>query len=42
MRVTRDAPLGTLTTYRVGGNAAVLVEVEDEGDLPALASLVHD
>ena len=28
-----DAPLGTRTTYRVGGRAAVLVEVRDPADL---------
>ncbi len=28
-----DAPLGTRTTYRVGGTAAVLVEVSDEAGL---------
>jgi UDP-N-acetylmuramate dehydrogenase len=29
----RDVPLGPLTTYRVGGNAALLVEARDEADL---------
>jgi len=29
----RDAPLGARTTYRVGGPAAVLIEVDDEGGL---------
>ncbi|HXQ58936.1 MAG TPA: UDP-N-acetylmuramate dehydrogenase [Acidimicrobiales bacterium] len=37
-RAVRDAPLGARTTYRVGGTAAVLVEVDAEGDLAA----VHD
>jgi UDP-N-acetylmuramate dehydrogenase len=36
-RVSRDAPLGALTTYRVGGPAALSFTVEDEGDL----ELVH-
>lgn len=31
--VTRDAPLGALTTYRVGGPAALSVVVESEEDL---------
>jgi len=35
-RGRRDQPLGPLTTYRVGGPAAVLVEVEDEDDLRAV------
>ncbi len=32
-RARLDAPLGALTTYRVGGNAAVLVDVGSEDDL---------
>jgi UDP-N-acetylmuramate dehydrogenase len=32
-RAVRNAPLGARTTYRVGGTASVLVEVEDEDDL---------
>jgi UDP-N-acetylmuramate dehydrogenase len=35
-RARLDEPLGALTTYRVGGNAAVLVDVESEDDLLAL------
>jgi len=35
---SRDAPLGGRTTYRVGGNAALLVEADVEADLAA----VHD
>ena len=31
--VRRDVPLGPLTTYRVGGNAALLLEARDEADL---------
>jgi UDP-N-acetylmuramate dehydrogenase len=37
-RVVRDAPFGARTTYRVGGTAALLIEVHAEEDL----SLVHD
>ena len=37
-RAQRRAPLGARTTYRVGGPAAVLVEVDDEDDLVR----VHD
>jgi len=32
----RDVPLGARTTYRVGGNAAVLVEAHHEDDLAAV------
>jgi UDP-N-acetylmuramate dehydrogenase len=41
-RVTRDAPLGSLTTYGVGGAAALLVKVEDETDLDALRHVLLD
>lgn len=36
-RVTRDAPLGPLTSYRLGGPAEVLLEAAGEQDLVALA-----
>ena len=36
-RARLDAPLGALTTYRVGGNAAVLVDAGSEDDLLMLA-----
>ena len=36
----RDAPLGARTTYRVGGAAAVLVEVADEAAVRAVAKAV--
>ncbi|NIR41853.1 MAG: UDP-N-acetylmuramate dehydrogenase [Actinobacteria bacterium] len=39
-RTRFDEPLGPLTTYRVGGAAAALVTVENEGDLDALGSLI--
>jgi UDP-N-acetylmuramate dehydrogenase len=39
-RAVVDAPLGTRTTYRVGGEAAVLVEVDDEDDLAAVHEAV--
>jgi UDP-N-acetylmuramate dehydrogenase len=35
-RVQRDLPLGPFTTYRVGGPAALFVEVEDEATLQAV------
>ena len=35
-----DMPLGPLTTYRVGGRAAVAVQVEDPSQLAALAEVV--
>jgi UDP-N-acetylmuramate dehydrogenase len=37
-RVVMDAPLAPLTTYRLGGPAAILVEVADRKDLEVLAS----
>jgi UDP-N-acetylmuramate dehydrogenase len=40
-RATRDAPLGPLTTYGVGGPAALLVEVEDEGVLELLRKVMR-
>jgi len=36
----RDAPLGPLTTYRVGGPAALLVEVDDVEGLRSVAGAV--
>ena len=38
--VERDAPLGALTTYRVGGPAALLARVEDEAALGAVVAAV--
>ena len=38
-RVSPEAPLGTLSTYRVGGAARVLVELGSAGDLQRLARL---
>jgi UDP-N-acetylmuramate dehydrogenase len=37
-RAIRHRPLGSLTTYGVGGPAAVMVEVEGPPDLPAVRS----
>ncbi len=37
-RVRRDAPLGPLTTYRVGGPAALLVIASENDDLVAIAA----
>ena len=42
MRLERDAPLGPLTTYRVGGPAALLAHVEDVDDLVAASALVRE
>jgi UDP-N-acetylmuramate dehydrogenase len=39
-RARRDQPLGPLTTYGVGGAAAVLVEVEGRADLDALRAVL--
>ena len=41
-RVISDAPLGPLTTFRVGGAADVLVEAESTGDLAAVGELVRE
>jgi len=40
--VRSDADLGALTTYRVGGTAAMLVEVESQADLQAMIPLLAD
>ena len=40
-RAERDAPLGAITTYRVGGPAALLLRVEDDDALRALAEVVE-
>lgn len=44
VRARRSVPLGPLTTYRVGGRAALLVTVDDHDALARLASLTagHD
>lgn len=39
--VTRDAPIAGYTTYRVGGPAAMLVRVESEEALRAVASVLQ-
>lgn len=39
-RARRNVPLGPLTTYRVGGPAALFVDVADDEDLAAVASTV--
>lgn len=41
-RARRDAPLGALTTYRVGGAAALLVEANTVDDLVAVGRVVAD
>lgn len=40
--VTRNAPLGALTTYRVGGDAAILVEADSYAALQLLTRVMHD
>jgi UDP-N-acetylmuramate dehydrogenase len=37
-RLQRDVPLAPLTTYRVGGGAALFVEIESVADLVAIAN----
>ncbi|MCU1462178.1 MAG: murB [Acidimicrobiales bacterium] len=39
-RAQRDAPIGPMTTYRVGGHAALLVRAEEEADLALAARAV--
>jgi UDP-N-acetylmuramate dehydrogenase len=39
-RARRGVPLGPLTTYRVGGPAALFVDVADDDDLAAVAAAV--
>jgi UDP-N-acetylmuramate dehydrogenase len=39
-RAERDVPLGPLTTYRVGGPAALFVSIDDEATLQAVRSSV--
>ena len=39
-RVRLDAPLGVLTTYRVGGRAAAMVVIDDHEALSRFASVV--
>ncbi|MEA2931616.1 MAG: UDP-N-acetylmuramate dehydrogenase, partial [Actinomycetota bacterium] len=39
-RARRDVPLGPLTTYRVGGPAALLVRAENEDDLALVGEAV--
>jgi UDP-N-acetylmuramate dehydrogenase len=40
-RALRDHPLGPLTTYGVGGPAALFVEVQDDGDLGVLRAALR-
>ena len=41
-RAIREAPLGARTTYRVGGGAALLVEVRDDDDLARTAEAARE
>ena len=41
-RARRDVPLGPLTTYRVGGRAALLLEVRGGGDLALAGRAVQE
>ena len=40
-RARRDVPIGPLTTYRVGGRAALLLDAEGVDDLRAAAGAVR-
>src|SRR5258708_34869290 len=39
-RARRDVPIGPMTTYRVGGAAALFAVAETEADLAAISSAV--
>ena len=39
-RARRDVPIGPLTTYRVGGSAALFIEVESDDDLALVGAAV--
>ncbi|MEY2571726.1 MAG: UDP-N-acetylmuramate dehydrogenase [Acidimicrobiaceae bacterium] len=41
-RARRDVPIGPLTTYRVGGPAALALTVEDDADLAAVRDAVRE
>ena len=41
-RARRDVPIGPLTTYRVGGPAALFVEVESDDDLALVGRAVRE
>src|SRR3989440_11602863 len=41
-RARRDVPVGPLTTYRVGGAAALFVEAADDADLAAVSGAVGE
>ena len=41
VEVARDVPLGPLTTYRVGGRAAVFVRLFDRSAIAAIADAAH-
>jgi UDP-N-acetylmuramate dehydrogenase len=42
VNLEENVPLGSLTTYRVGGAAALLVRVEDDDDLRSAAAVVAE
>src|SRR4051795_8108279 len=42
MNVQHDVPIGPMTTYRVGGHAALFARVESLDDLTELTSLVRE
>ena len=41
-RVEKDAPLGAITTYRVGGRATVMITIESVDDLVELHRILDD
>ena len=42
MKLEHDVPIGPMTTYRVGGRAALFARIDAEDDLVAVAALVRE
>lgn len=42
MKLEHDVPIGPMTTYRVGGRAALFARIDSEDDLVAVAALVRE
>jgi len=42
MRLERDVPIGPMTTYRVGGAAALFIHVESEADVAEACAIVAE
>lgn len=42
MKLEHDVPIGPMTTYRVGGRAALFARIDSEDDLAAVSALVRE